>query len=197
MQLEKINNIFGISLVGNNKKIYNSANIQLSPDIYQNILSKIENKYGSQFLTFSISPEKYMKYKNGKVSSMIKSNTGGITEHIGFETVEMVNLLDSIFMEIERYYTTHIINEFNYSVNQIFQAIDAYQSQILNQAFNFKEQNLIEKLASFKDFFEDINDELDEITISSIRASSYITNLISIRRENYRIYNFFIKKLKN
>jgi len=195
MQLEQINNVFGMSLTRIEENRFHSSNIQLNSGVYQNILSKIENEYGNQFLKFDISPENYMRYKNGKVSSMIKSDTGGIGKHAGFEAVEMVNIVDSIFMEVDRYYTTQIISNFNDSVNQIFQAINAYQSQMLSQAFNFKEQEQIEELASFKDFFEDITDELGEISTSPMRATSYISNLIDIRRKNYKIYNFFIEKL--
>lgn len=196
MQLQQINDIFGISLTSINQSAYN-ANIHLNTTMFQNILSKVENKFGSQFLKFDISPENYMKYKNGKTSSMIKSNTGGIQEHAGFEAVEMINLVDSIFMEVDRYYTTQIISHFNNSVNQIFEAISNYQSQLINQAFYLKEQEQIEELSSFKDFFDDINDELGEISSSSVRATSYITNLINIRTRNYKIYNFFIHKLEN
>ncbi|MGA1932613.1 hypothetical protein ACH5BF_07800 [Arcobacter sp. YIC-464] len=194
MQLKQINKIFGMSL-STIEQNNNNSSFQLNSEIYQNVLSKVENKYGNQFLKFDISPENYMKYKNGKTSSMIKSNTGGIQEHSGFEAVEMVNLVDSIFMEIDRYYTTQIISEFNSSVNQIFRAIDDFQLQINNQFLDFKKEEKIEELASFKDFFEDISYELGEISISPMRATSYITNLIDIKRKNYKIYNFFIEKL--
>lgn len=89
MQLQQINEVFGISLSAIEHSVHNS-NIQLNSGIYQNVLSKIENQYGSEFLKFDISPENYMKYKNGKTSSIIKSDTGGISEHAGFEAVEMV-----------------------------------------------------------------------------------------------------------
>jgi len=200
MQLEQINNVFGMSLTRIEENIFSPSNIQLNSGIYQNILSKIENEYGNQFLKFDISPENYMKYKNGKVSSMIKSDTGGIGKHAGFEAVDMVNIVDSIFMEVDRFYTTQIISEFNHSVNQIFQAINAYQfqiSQVATLIIDLKEQEQIEELASFKDFFEDTKDELGEIATSSIRATSYITNLGNIRIKNYKVYRFFIKKLDN
>jgi len=194
MQLQQINEVFGISLSAIEHSVHNS-NIQLNSGIYRNVLSKIENQYGSEFLKFDISPENYMKYKNGKTSSIIKSDTGGIQEHAGFEAVEMVNLVDSIFTEVDRYYTTKIMIEFNNSVNDIFQAINDFKIQINHQILDFKKQEQIEELASFKDFFEDINDELGEISTSPMRATSYITNLISIRQKNYKIYNFFIEKL--
>jgi hypothetical protein len=200
MQLEQINHVFGISLTGIEKNGFHSSNIQLNSNIYQNVLSKIENKYGNQFLKFDISPENYMKYKNGKVSSMIKSDTGGIGKHAGFEAVEMVNIVDSIFIEVDRYYTAQIISYFNNSVNKIFQAINAYQyqiSQVTDLIIDLKEQEQIEELASFKYFFEDTKDELGEIATSSIRATSYITNLGNIRIKNYKVYRFFIKKLNN
>ena len=190
MQLEQINQVFGMSLSTIEQYTHNSS-IQLDSRVYQNVVSKIENKYGNQFLKFDISPENYMKYKNGKTSSMIKSNTGGIQKHAGFEAVEMVNLVDSIFMEVDRYYTTQIISQFNNSVNQIFKAINDFQLQINNQIVDFKKQEQIEELASFKDFFEDITDELGEISTSPMRATSYITNLINIKRKNYKIYNYF------
>ena len=65
MELEQINSVFGMSLSAIEQCKQNS-NIQLSSSIYQNLLSKIENQYGSSFLKFDISPENYMKYKNGK-----------------------------------------------------------------------------------------------------------------------------------
>lgn len=200
MQLEQINNLFGMSLKRIEQNMSPSANIQLNSAIYQNILSKIKNEYGDQFLKFDMSPENFMKYKNGRTSSMIKSDTGGIGKHAGFEAVEMVNLVDSIFMEVDRYYTTQIISEFNDSINQIFQAINAYQSQINQVAtliIDLKEEEQIQELSSFKDFFEDTKDELGEIATSSIRATSYITNLGNIRIKNYKVYRFFIKKLHN
>lgn len=196
MQLQQINEVFGMSL-SMAEHIAHDSTIQLKSSIYQNVLSKIENQYGNKFLKFDISPENYMKYKNGKTSSMIKSNTGGIQEHAGFEAVEMVNLVDSIFMEVDRYYTTQIISQFNNSVNRIFQAISSYQSHIIHQVFYSKKQEQIEELSSFKDFFEDINDELGEIATSSIRAISYVTKLVDIRTANFKIYNFFINNLEN
>ena len=137
MQLQQINEVFGISLSAIEHSAHNS-NIQLNSGIYQNVLSKIENQYGSKFLKFDISPENYMKYKNGKTSSIIKSDTGGIQEHVGFEAVEMVNLVDSIFTEVDRYYTTKIMIEFNNSVNNIFQAINDFKIQINHQIFHNK-----------------------------------------------------------
>lgn len=198
MQLQQINQAFGMSLTAiEQQSMFQDINIQLSSNIFNNVLSKVENQYGSKFLKFGVSPENYMKYKNGKTSSMIKSDTGGIQKHVGFEAVEMVNLVDSIFMEVDRYYTTQIISQFNNSVNQIFHAINDYQIEIMNQIFYLNEQEKIDELLSFKDFFEDITDELGDIAISPIRASSYISNLIDIRRKNYNIYNFYIQKLEN
>jgi len=196
MQLEQINKIFGISL-STIEQYTHTSNIQLDSLTYQNILSKVENEYGSKFLKFGVSPENYMKYKNGKTSSMIKSNTGGIQKHAGFEAVEMVNLVDSIFMEVDRYYTTQVISHFNNSVNQIFNAINDFKLQINNQILDFKRQEQIEELISFKDFFDDSQDELEEISTSPIRATSYITNLGNIRRKNYKVYRFFIQQLNN
>jgi len=196
MQLQQISEVFGMSL-STIEQNYNFSNIQLNSNIYQNILSKVENKYGSQFLKFGMSPENYMKYKNGRTSSMIKSNTGGIREHAGFEAVEMVNLVDSIFMEVDRYYTTQIISQFNNSVKQIFNAINDFKLQINNQILDLKKQEQIEELISFKDFFNDTQDELGEISTSKIRATSYITNLGNIRIKNYKVYRFFIQQLDN
>ena len=133
MQLQQINEVFGISLSAIEHSAHNS-NIQLNSGIYQNVLSKIENQYGSKFLKFDISPENYMKYKNGKTSSIIKSDTGGIQEHVGFEAVEMVNLVDSIFTEVDRYYTTKIMIEFN-------EAWAKVKTSLLDHKLDRKEKN--------------------------------------------------------
>jgi uncharacterized membrane protein len=110
MMLSHINECFNFSLseIDQAHKTQNHA-LSIDSNVYQQILKKVEGEYGHSFLKFSITPENYMKYKNGKVSSIIKGDSG-FKSHEGFEAVKMVNLVDSIFSEVSQYYTSTILN---------------------------------------------------------------------------------------
>ncbi|TOK92330.1 hypothetical protein, partial [Vibrio parahaemolyticus] len=82
-------------------------------------LANAESRFGQEVLQFGISPENYMRYKNGKVSSIVKGDAG-FQSHEGFEAVKMVNLVDSIFGEVSQFYTNQILSEFQDLTNNIF-----------------------------------------------------------------------------
>jgi hypothetical protein len=67
----------------------------------------------------------------------------------------------------------------------------------LNQALYLPEQDHVEDLASFRDFFNEINEEIGDIATSSERATAYISNIVSIRTKILKIYSHFVGKLGN
>ena len=195
--VKNINECFGLSLsMITNYLSVNQPMVSIDSNIYKNIVDRAEKEYGHSLLKFSISPENYMRYKNGKISSIVRGDSG-FQRHEGFEAVKMVNIVDSIFTEVSQYYTANILQELNNLSNQIFSAINSFQSQVLGQAIYLREQDHIEELSSYKDFFNEINEELGEISTSPERATAYISNIINIRTKIFKIYSHFIKKLEN
>ncbi len=193
--LEKINQYFGISISPIRSECVSEVQgVQLDSDLYQKLLDKTEGLFGEQILVLGISPESYMRYKNGKISSIIKGETG-FKSHEGFEAVNMVAVVDSIFSEVNQYFASKVMSEFQLVTNAIFLSINSMRTDLLNQAFYFKEQEFVEGLISVQDFFSEINDELGHISVSEVRSAAYITNLVDIRRQIYRSYNHFIKKM--
>ena len=194
--LKHINQCFDFSIIPVSVDTLSKNQIQLESQIYNRILDKAEFQFGKEILKFEISPENYMRYKNGKVSSIVKGNTG-FKNHEGFEAVKMVNLVDAIFGEVSQYYTNQILYEFQKLTNNIFTSINQVQTNLFNQALYIKEQEHIEDMASFQDFFEEINDELGDISNSPARCSAYVSSLIEIRKKIYKTYNYFIQNLNN
>lgn len=192
--LQQINECFDLEIIPVNN--ISMGNVQLDREIYNRILARTENNFGAEMLQFSMSPESYMRYKNGKVSSIIKGDTG-FKSHEGFETIKMVTIVDTIFTEVSQYLTNKILLEFQQTTNNIFSLITTLQNNLLNQALYFKEQEHVEDMASFQDFFNEINDELGDISCSSSRCSAYISNIILIRQKLYKTYNYFIGKMLN
>lgn len=94
--LKQINLCFDLSITPVSADALPANHIQLESQLYNRILDKAEGQFGQEILQFGISPENYMRYKNGKVSSIVKGNTG-FKSHEGFEAVKMVNLVDAIF----------------------------------------------------------------------------------------------------
>lgn len=191
-----INDCFSLNLSIASHLPYNYPAVSIDSNIYKSIVDKTEKEYGQSILKFGISPENYMRYKNGKISSIIKGDTG-FQKHDGFEAIKMVNIVDSIFTEVSQYYTTKILQELNSLSDKIFLAINSFQNQILVQNLYLREQDHIEELFSYKDFFYEINEELGEISTSPERATAYISNIISIRTKIFKIYSHFIRKLEN
>lgn len=172
-----------------------AAEIKLSTELYNHLVDKTQDEFGGELLQFSISPESYMRYKNGRVSSIVKGESGFKT-HEGFEAVRMVNIVDSIFTEVNQFLTNRVMSEFQVLTNNIFSSISLMQGSLLNQALYLKEQEHVEDLVSFQDFFSEINDDLGDISASNERGSAYIGNLIGIRTKIYKTYNYFINKLQ-
>lgn len=198
MLLDQINQSFDLSIkpVIREHGRGSTSGIELSSELYNRLVAKTQNEFGGEVLQFAISPESYMRYKNGRVSSIVKGESGFKT-HEGFEAVRMVNIVDSIFTEVNQFLTNRVMNEFQVLTNNIFSSINLMQRNLLNQALYLKEQDHVEDLVSFQDFFSEINNELGDISTSSERSSAYIVNLIDIRKKTYKTYNYFINKLQN
>lgn len=196
--LDQINQSFDLTIepVASGLGQAHSTGITLRSELYNNLIAKTQGEFGSEVLQFGISPESYMRYKNGRVSSIVKGESG-FKSHEGFEAVKMVNIVDSIFTEVSQFLTNRVMSEFQILTNHVFSSINLMQANLLNQALYLKEQEHIEDLISFQDFFSEINDELGDISASRERSSAYIGNLIDIRKSTYKTYNYFIKKLQN
>ncbi|MBI6912021.1 hypothetical protein [Pseudomonas palleroniana] len=195
--LSQINNSFDFSIkpLTEYHEKNHSPEIKLSTELYSRLVDKAQDEFGGELLRFSISPESYMRYKNGRVSSIVKGESG-FKSHEGFEAVRMVNIVDSIFNEVNQFLTNRVMSEFQTLTNNIFSSINLVQVNLFNQALYLKEQGHVEDLTSFQDFFSEINDDLGDISASSERSSAYIGSLVSVRTKIYKTYNYFINKLQ-
>lgn len=194
--LSQINNSFDFSIspLIEHQGASQLSGIKLSTELYSRLLDKAQGEFGEELLQFSISPESYMRYKNGRVSSIVRGESG-FKSHEGFEAVRMVNIVDSIFIEVNQFLTNHVMSEFQVLANNIFSSINFMQGNILDQAIKLKEQGYVEDLVSFQDFFSEINDDLGDISTSNERSSAYIASLVDIRTRIYKVYNYYISKL--
>ncbi|MCI4184711.1 hypothetical protein MRO89_01840 [Dickeya dianthicola] len=195
--LSQINNSFDLSIkpFAEYDNRNHAPGIKISAELYNRLVDKAQGEFGGELLKFSISPESYMRYKNGRVSSIVKGESG-FKHHEGFEAVRMVNIVDSIFTEINQFLVDRVMSDFQVLTNKIFLSINIMQGNLLNQALYLKEQEHVEDLVSFQDFFSEINDDLGDISTSNERSSAYIGNLVGIRTKIYKTYNYFINKLE-
>ena len=174
----------------------NKPSIYIGTNLYNDIKEILGNTLGEEVLTYGISPENFMRYKNGKVSSMIRNETG-FKSHEGFDAVKTTTIIDSLFSYVSSYYTECIIRDFNSITFSLFNSLESLRIEFSNQLKNYKETEYIDQLLSFRDFFLEISDELGIISNADDRRIAYLTNLIKIRTDIYKIYKYFIRKMRN
>lgn len=191
---DQINNSFGFNLRPQKTLSTSSREVRIPGRLFNDILTSAESIFGGTVLKMSASPEDYMRYKNGRISSIIKGESG-FGSHVGFESVQLVSIVDHVFAAAQDYYTEQILSEFHRTTSDIFRSIDEAKQHIYQQAYKFKEMDIAEELSSFSYLFAEIAEEIESISSSQARAQGYITNLISVKRSIYKIYEYCIKKL--
>lgn len=189
-------NNFGIQILENTTQ-YSNLNIPVPSDLYNNIHAQINQSLGNEALKFSVSSDNFMRYKNGKLSSIIKNESGSISKHEGFELVNTAHIVDSIFIEVNRHLNRYLLQEFNVFTNQVLNSIHYLPQEFQNILQNAKREEYIETINSYQDFFSEIYEDIGEISISEKRAIPYLTSLVEAKKEIYKMYNYFISKLSS
>lgn len=189
-------NNFGMQIL-ENAIPYSNLNVPVPSDLYNNIHAQINQSLGNEALKLSVSSDNFMRYKNGKLSSIIKNESGSISTHEGFELVNTAHIVDSIFIEVNRHLNTYLLQEFNVFTNQVLNSIHYLPQQFQNILQNAKRQEYIETINSYQDFFSEIYEDIGEISISEKRAIPYLTSLVEAKKEIYKMYNYFISQLES
>lgn len=158
------------------------------------ILEDVEKKVGSHVLKLSLPIDEYSRYKNNSVSSFIRKD-GLIKEHVGHQDLKTADIVDSVFYKVSEYYTQQIFQEFHGFFERIQSTIIATEQNIINTVnYNFDREYLNE-LSSITEFFEEIYDDIGDISASKDRCNSYLTHIIGNRQKTLKLINHFLDKL--
>lgn len=174
----------------------NSYGLQINNEyLKKSILNDTENKIGTHVLKMSLPIEAYSRYRNNTVSSMIRGKNGNISEHVGHEEIKVADILDSIFYQVSQYYTEKILLEFQDFFYNIQSTIYETQTNILNTIdYNFNRE-YINNLSSITEFFQEIYEDMGDISASKSRCESYLTNIIRNRQEVLKLIKHFLDNL--
>lgn len=71
-------NNFGIKILRSATQ-HSNLNVPLPIDLYRSIHTQINESLGNEVLKLSVSSDNFMRYKNGKLSSIIKNDSGSIS----------------------------------------------------------------------------------------------------------------------
>ncbi len=189
-------NNFGIKILRSATQ-HSNLNVPLPIDLYRSIHTQINESLGNEVLKLSVSSDNFMRYKNGKLSSIIKNDSGSISKHEGFDLINTAHIVDSIFIEVNRHLNRYLLQEFNVFTNQVLNSIHYLPQQFQNILQNAKRQEYIETINSYQDFFSEIYEDIGEISISEKRAIPYLASLVESKKEIYKMYNYFISQLES
>ncbi len=158
------------------------------------ILDKTENTYGKTVLKMSLSPEHYVRYKNGTLSSMVKGS-GGISGHQGHEELCLANIVDNIFYEVSYYYTECVLREFHSFADQMLNSVAEMNNALQNTLFFQHHRDQINHLETIRDFLGEVFEDLADISSSKQRCDAYLRQMIDMRFNVMKVYNYLIQKM--
>jgi hypothetical protein len=191
-QLQFIEDAFNLSINTSNKKSGHIINI--SNELYSRINNTLKLNFGDQVYTCDISPENLMSYKNGKISSILKDRHE-IYKHYGFDVISITNITDMLINEIHGSLVNEIISGFNKIAFEIINSFMVLEYQMYDKIIKVKENEYADEIASYKLLFEEIAEEIGLISITPDRRISYTTNIIDMKKNIYKIYGYYLRKL--
>lgn len=193
--LTLLNEQLNISLTSSNSPTPNSNHLRIdSNSLRESILQDVEGNIGSHVLRMSLPIEEYSRYKNNTVSSIVRKN-GAIKEHVGHSDLKTADIVDSVFYKVSQYYTQQIFQEFQGFFSHIQSVIYATEQNVIGTInFNFDREYLNE-LSSITEFFEEIYDDIGEISASKERCNSYLFHIIGNRQKTLKLIKHFLEKL--
>ncbi|QTE89595.1 hypothetical protein JKK33_14565 [Shewanella algae] len=174
---------------------FNPNQLSVKSDfLRQSILRDTENSIGSHVLKLSLPIEEYSRYKNNTVSSIIRKN-GVIKDHIGHQDLRTADIVDSVFYKVSQYYTQTIFQEFQGFFSHIQSVVCATQQNIINTMHQNFDREYLNELRSITEFYEEIYDDIGDISASKDRCNSYLTHAIGNRQKTLKLINHFLEKL--
>lgn len=190
--VDELQHCFGISILNTNN--INNNSIVINYDLYNTITEAIKNKFGKNnvALKMSIDPSKYRKYCDGTYSSMINNSISKI-KHNGFEGVNLIDLAKEIYDGINKNLAQSILQKYNQHLLDIFNSVNNIQHEI-NDIIISEHLAVIE---SYKFFYEDLQEDIDEIILTHARRMAYLNSIVSYKTKIYENFIFLIGRLKN
>lgn len=189
------NSIVNISYVDSNIIQHDTNSLKISNTaLRQKIQNSLDKDLGQSILKLSLDPDDFVRYKDGKVSSMIRG-TNGITGHSGFELMQVADIVDQVMFEVENSHTQQMLFEFNRATETMLAEIHRLQQSFLSIFNNVHEQEHIDQLQAAFEFLHDVKEELLEISASPERKSAYLFQVIELRRIVHKINKFFLRRL--
>ena len=160
----------------------------------ESILRDVEGCVGKHVLKLSLPIEEYSRYKNNTVSSIIRKN-GVIKEHVGHQELKTADIIDNVFYRVSQYYTHAIFQEFQDFFSQIQSTVYATEQNIINTTYQNLDREYLNELRSITEFYEEIYDDIGDISASKDRCNSYLTHIIGNRQKILKLINHFLEKL--
>jgi hypothetical protein len=175
------------------ERIQNQLTIK-SDFLRNSIVRDIEGRLGSHVLKLSLPITEYSRYKNNTVSSIIRKN-GVISDHIGHQDIRTADIIDTVFYKVSQHYTQEIFREFQNFFSNIQSVAYATEKNIINAInYNF-EREYLNELRSITEFYEEIYDDIGDISASKERCNSYLTHVIGNRQKTLKLINHFLENL--
>ncbi len=163
-----------------------------SDELYYPIGSIInQNLSSSPIFKTSVSPNKLMLYKNGKISSMIKGEKG-FGGHEGFEIVNATELTTGLM--------NHIVPILNCKLSEIYYGAYVETNRLFNENQRLlAQQNTfvtqqINALKAKTKFLQEVYKDISQISKSDVLIQSTCTNLQRICIELDEIFYNFISQ---
>lgn len=158
------------------------------------ILQDVEHSIGTHVLKLSLPIEEYARYKNNSISSFIRKD-GAIVKHEGHHELKTAEIVDGVFYRVSQYYTQKIFEEFHGFFQNIQSVIYSTEHNIINTInYNFDREYLNE-LSSITEFFEEIYEDIGDISASKDRCNAYLTHVIGNRQKTLKLIQHFLNKL--
>lgn len=190
--IDELQHCFGVSILNDNIK--NNNSIIINDNLYKTVQDAIKNKFGDNNigLKISIDPSKYRKYCDGTYSSMINNSISKI-QHNGFEAVNLIDLAKDIYDGINKNLAQSILQKYNQRLLDIFYSVNNTQQEINDIIIS----EHLAKIMSYKIFYEDLQEDINEIIITPSRRFAYLNSIVSNKKEIYENFIFLIGRLKN
>jgi len=194
-EIQFLKSAFQINLGIANKKVDNIVNI--GHELYMDLNKIFEDVFGKNIYKCDISPENLMTYKNGKVSSILK-NEKEFSGHYGFDVISITNMTDILMNKINASMLNQIINRFyNNIALEIINSIQNMEYQINDRLVKMKENEYADEISSYKLLLEEIASEVELIVNNNDKKIPYITNIINMRININKIFEYYMRKLSN
>ncbi len=174
----------------------NSNNLENSIIIDDNLYTTIENSLKTEFgntdtaLKMSIEPTKYRKYYDGTYSSMINDSVSKI-KHEGFEGVNLIEVAKNIYDGVNKNIAQSILKKYNQSLLSIFSAVNNARQEIGDIII----AEHLSEIESYKLFYEDLQEDINEIIVNPARRLAYLNTIISNKTEIYKNFSFLLGRL--